>query len=377
MTLKIHPFADRFPMWPQEKLQELAGGIHTYGQQTPIMLDQTGQLLDGRNRLAACELLKIEPKFATLPKDEDPIDFIVMMNLMSQDARPLSASQRAMLFAIAYPEAKITGRPRKNKGLPGKPLIKDAFSKTALAMARTVLKYFDGNADHSNVAAIVAGGSLKDAYEWVQAEKLKELTRQQELKELEKKNANPDEDEESAPFDFTPKSDPALEARRQELERELQEKKDLRRKALEAEARKRAEYEANERLKKEIAALEKQFQELLPSDVALPDIPSFGGPPSRAEAAEALKNSLPQFNEGENKKQYIYISSVGLVIREARELVKHAEGVRKSQLYNDNDYVDEAFVKIIKLHLAGTIRELVEMWNTYDQLKKQSIRRVK
>ena len=48
-----HPYADRFPMLPEDELQRLAEDIRENGQRSPIMVSLDGLILDGKNRLAA------------------------------------------------------------------------------------------------------------------------------------------------------------------------------------------------------------------------------------------------------------------------------------------------------------------------------------
>jgi len=55
--MKIHLRAEMFPMMPEEELAELAEDIRENGLIHPIMLDTDGQVIDGRNRLAACKLV--------------------------------------------------------------------------------------------------------------------------------------------------------------------------------------------------------------------------------------------------------------------------------------------------------------------------------
>ncbi|MEU6363884.1 ParB N-terminal domain-containing protein [Streptomyces albidoflavus] len=64
-TLKIHPVADIFPMLTPDELLDLAESIKTEGQRKEIVLDTDGTILDGRNRLAACQIAGIEPRFTT------------------------------------------------------------------------------------------------------------------------------------------------------------------------------------------------------------------------------------------------------------------------------------------------------------------------
>ena len=61
MILQPHPAATRFPMMDEARLAELVESIRTHGQQVPILLYED-QVLDGRNRARACEMLGIDPR---------------------------------------------------------------------------------------------------------------------------------------------------------------------------------------------------------------------------------------------------------------------------------------------------------------------------
>ena len=54
-TMKTHPAADLFPMMTDAELTELAADIKANGLLNPVVL-LDGQILDGRNRLRACEI---------------------------------------------------------------------------------------------------------------------------------------------------------------------------------------------------------------------------------------------------------------------------------------------------------------------------------
>ena len=92
---EVHPLAADFPMIGADELADLAAHIAEHGQLDPITLTPDGVLLDGRNRLAACELAEVEPKFEV--HDGDPVAFIVGKNATR---RQLSAGQRAMAVAM-------------------------------------------------------------------------------------------------------------------------------------------------------------------------------------------------------------------------------------------------------------------------------------
>ncbi|WP_413471415.1 ParB N-terminal domain-containing protein [Streptomyces sp. MB09-02B] len=63
--IQTHPTADMFPMLSADELNDLAESIKTEGQHEAIVLSANGVLLDGRNRLAACEIAGVEPRFTT------------------------------------------------------------------------------------------------------------------------------------------------------------------------------------------------------------------------------------------------------------------------------------------------------------------------
>ena len=81
MTYPVHPAAELFPMMSAEELQGLADDIREHGQREPVILYH-GAVLDGRNRLRACELAGVEPRFVTRTDAEvgDPVKFVLSLN---------------------------------------------------------------------------------------------------------------------------------------------------------------------------------------------------------------------------------------------------------------------------------------------------------
>jgi len=90
--VEVHPVAEMFPMLTDEELETLAEDIRENGLRQPITVYE-GQVLDGRNRLKACELADVEPVFVEYEGD-DPIAFIVSLNLQR---RHLEVGQRAAI----------------------------------------------------------------------------------------------------------------------------------------------------------------------------------------------------------------------------------------------------------------------------------------
>ena len=96
MTYPVHPAAELFPMMSAEELQGLADDIREHGQREPVILFD-GAVLDGRNRLRACELAGVEPRFVTVESEEvvDPIAFVLSLN---RHRRHLTPAQVAVLI---------------------------------------------------------------------------------------------------------------------------------------------------------------------------------------------------------------------------------------------------------------------------------------
>lgn len=96
--MKVHPYAEAFPMMSDDELDALADDIRANGQRQPIVVNADGVLIDGRNRLEACRRAEVEPTSGYLPVDVDPVDYIVGANV---ERRHLSTGQRAMARAMA------------------------------------------------------------------------------------------------------------------------------------------------------------------------------------------------------------------------------------------------------------------------------------
>ncbi len=132
---ETHPAADLFPLMEGDELQKLADDIKANGLQFPIVLEYDPVLdhavvLDGRNRLRACELAGVAPTFTRVGAPllgaapiTSPVAYVAAVNLRR---RHLDASQRAMIGAALVPmfeaEAKerqrIGGREKGRANLP-------------------------------------------------------------------------------------------------------------------------------------------------------------------------------------------------------------------------------------------------------------------
>lgn len=108
--LVIHSKADEYPLLPED-VASMAEDIAANGLRDSIVLDALGRLIDGRNRLAACQQAGVEPRFRTedLSDDEEIEDYILSVNV---EKRSLSNGQKAMFRAcnLARQRKRKNGR---------------------------------------------------------------------------------------------------------------------------------------------------------------------------------------------------------------------------------------------------------------------------
>lgn len=139
-TLKVHPFADSLPMLGQDELLDLAASIKAEGLHHPIVRDPDGMLIDGRNRLAACKIAGVEPRFTT--DDRDPLRLIVSHNVFR---RPVSKGQQAMITAMA---CSVSGHSLRT-------LAKEhGLSRSRLSAANVVLQHAPELAERVRTGAL-------------------------------------------------------------------------------------------------------------------------------------------------------------------------------------------------------------------------------
>lgn len=92
----VHPYAEKFPMLSDPELDELADSIATIGLINPIVVDPAGLILDGRNRLEACNRAEVEA-ITTVYSGGDIAEFVIGCNVTR---RNMSTGARAMATAL-------------------------------------------------------------------------------------------------------------------------------------------------------------------------------------------------------------------------------------------------------------------------------------
>lgn len=93
--MKPHPYANIFPMMDESELEALSEDIVANGQKEVITIYHN-QILDGRNRYAACLKAHITPSTKELPTGTDAFKFVISKNL---HRRHLDETGRAFLAA--------------------------------------------------------------------------------------------------------------------------------------------------------------------------------------------------------------------------------------------------------------------------------------
>ena len=125
--MKIHPYANLFPMQSDEEIQLLADDIAKHGLRQPIIIDKDEQILDGRNRSAACAIAQVKPLCEPFVGTEaELLAYVVSVNV---HRRHLSTSQRAEIAAkiadMTFGANQHSGKKKKEGGSndpPSKPV---------------------------------------------------------------------------------------------------------------------------------------------------------------------------------------------------------------------------------------------------------------
>lgn len=111
--MNFHPLSELFPLMQGREFDELVADVKANGLREPIWL-YDGKILDGRNRWRACEAAGATSRPTRTYAGEDPVGFVVSLNL---HRRHLGEGQRAdVAAAIANLER---GRPAGNPSIEG------------------------------------------------------------------------------------------------------------------------------------------------------------------------------------------------------------------------------------------------------------------
>ena len=109
-SLPIHPSAAIFPPMRESEFEALVADVREKGQLEAVWLWQ-GQVIDGRHRVRACQILGLTPKTREWDGNGSLLEFIVSANLRR---RHLKENQRAMVAARMLPHFEEEALERKN-----------------------------------------------------------------------------------------------------------------------------------------------------------------------------------------------------------------------------------------------------------------------
>ena len=95
--MEWHFYCKMFPVLEDDALRELADDIRENGLRSPIVIDDDNQILDGRNRQAACLIVGVKPVYETFVGSEsDKLAYVASLNL---HRRHLDENRRAKIAA--------------------------------------------------------------------------------------------------------------------------------------------------------------------------------------------------------------------------------------------------------------------------------------
>lgn len=120
MRYPHHPAASVWEMMSQTELEGLADSIRRLGLEHPIVLFE-GQIIDGRNRDAACAMAGVEPTYTTKDECASPAMYVLEVHERrrhpSRDQRAMAAARAESLF-----KKEAAERQREHGGTaPGRP----------------------------------------------------------------------------------------------------------------------------------------------------------------------------------------------------------------------------------------------------------------
>lgn len=110
--MDIHPAADLFPLMNGADFDAFMADMKEHGQREPVVTYR-GQLLDGRNRWRACELLNMVPITREWDGQGSAVSLVISLNAKR---RHLTPAQAAVVAAKAVPMFEEENRRRQSDG---------------------------------------------------------------------------------------------------------------------------------------------------------------------------------------------------------------------------------------------------------------------
>ena len=141
--IKIYPAAECVRLMDPDELASLAASIDAHGQRDPIILGRVNgaaseMLVDGRNRLRACEIAGIEPRFEVMQFEDD--EAVKAFVADKSEHRNITKGQKAMRIAWLWPEAEKGGKGKRSRILDSLVGSRKGWTDR-ISQARAVLRH--------------------------------------------------------------------------------------------------------------------------------------------------------------------------------------------------------------------------------------------
>jgi hypothetical protein len=180
--LKFHPAASIFLLLEDEDLQSLADSIRDNGLKESVKLHD-GLVIDGRNRLAACRMAGVKPRFETVDVNGSPAAYVYAVNYhrrhLSEGGKQLAAGRYKEVTAAEAKERQRAGGgdkvSSKAKGKAVKAILPEPVK--ASPQARDIAgAAFGVSGKTVDAAAIVIAKAAPEVIKAVESGKMKVAT---------------------------------------------------------------------------------------------------------------------------------------------------------------------------------------------------------
>jgi len=185
--LSEHPAAAIFPLMTGADFDELVADVKANGLRDPV-ITYRDTILDGRNRLRACEAADVEPRFKEWTGD-DPVAFVISHNLRRRHMNPVQCATAAAKLANMRQGERTDLRPLLPEVKVSLTQAANLFgvSRDAANNAKTILAH----GDRAEIEAMEKGTlSLRPT-----AEKLRRATREEPRRGMRRDRTAPYEPE--------------------------------------------------------------------------------------------------------------------------------------------------------------------------------------
>jgi hypothetical protein len=157
----VHPLCAMYPDYTPEALVELAGDVGAHSLRDPITFTPDGRLLDGKNRVRACELAGVEiTSDMTEVHHGDPLAFVISKNdqrrHMTEEQRRATRAKLAA-FAAAETEAGAGGDRRSDNFKSATADLKDEKKAKAFANDVSYVRAIEKHGTPEEKAAVFSG----------------------------------------------------------------------------------------------------------------------------------------------------------------------------------------------------------------------------